>query len=212
MTRWINELMNDEAVYRTAPATPGLLKNSLSESRLRKPGGTDLGLLAGGYWLMDCTVQWRTMEYCEVCSVQGSVCNMQCEVLCSVQCSTVQFTICSVQCCAVCSVQFAVQQGLGGEDWQPVQRLDLACWQQWWRSGRPSWAESWGSCKSRRPGGRLSRRSARRQARRWRRGGWGAGLARYSDKCYKCKYASHTWNTFNNRNPLADTRVLSFWY
>ena len=205
-------------------------KNLLSESRLWKPGGTDLGFLAGGYWLMDCTVQWRTMEYCEVCSVQCSVCNVQCAVLCSVQCSAVQFAICSVQCCAVwnmqcevlcsvqcsvvqctvCSVQFAVQQGLGGEDCQPVQWLDLACWQQWWRSGRPSWAESSGSCKSRRPGGRLSRRSARRQARRWRRGGWGIGLARSSDKCNKCKYASHTWNTFNNRNPLADTRVLSF--
>ena len=25
MTRLINQLMNDEAVYRTAPATPGLL-------------------------------------------------------------------------------------------------------------------------------------------------------------------------------------------
>ena len=25
LTQWINELMNDEAVYRTAPATPGLL-------------------------------------------------------------------------------------------------------------------------------------------------------------------------------------------
>ena len=28
MTRLINQLMNDEAVYRTAPATPGLFKTS----------------------------------------------------------------------------------------------------------------------------------------------------------------------------------------
>ena len=28
LAEWINEWMNDEAVYRTAPATPGLLKNS----------------------------------------------------------------------------------------------------------------------------------------------------------------------------------------
>ena len=27
VTEWINQLINDEAVYRTAPATPGLLKN-----------------------------------------------------------------------------------------------------------------------------------------------------------------------------------------
>ena len=29
MTRLINQLMNDEAVYRTAPATPGLLNIGL---------------------------------------------------------------------------------------------------------------------------------------------------------------------------------------
>ena len=28
MTRLMNELINDEAVYRTAPATPGLLKTT----------------------------------------------------------------------------------------------------------------------------------------------------------------------------------------
>ena len=27
MNQWINESMNDKGVYRTAPATPGLLKN-----------------------------------------------------------------------------------------------------------------------------------------------------------------------------------------
>ena len=33
MSHLINQLMNDEAVYRTAPATPGLLINKLT-SRL----------------------------------------------------------------------------------------------------------------------------------------------------------------------------------
>ena len=32
MTDLMNELMNDEAVYRTAPATPGLLIKSLDQS------------------------------------------------------------------------------------------------------------------------------------------------------------------------------------
>ena len=27
LTEWMNQSMNDETVYRTAPATPGLLKN-----------------------------------------------------------------------------------------------------------------------------------------------------------------------------------------
>ena len=31
MTDWINESMNDEAVYRTAPATPGLLITGYGE-------------------------------------------------------------------------------------------------------------------------------------------------------------------------------------
>ena len=32
LTELINELMNDEAVYRTAPATPGLLNNFVVNS------------------------------------------------------------------------------------------------------------------------------------------------------------------------------------
>ena len=38
MTRLINELMSDEAVYRTAPATPSLLKSYWQENILLRPG------------------------------------------------------------------------------------------------------------------------------------------------------------------------------
>ena len=38
MTDFINELMNDEAVYRTAPATPGLLKIALFWEVIHCPG------------------------------------------------------------------------------------------------------------------------------------------------------------------------------
>ena len=36
MTDLINERINDEAVYRTAPATPGLLKTKKKSERSRK--------------------------------------------------------------------------------------------------------------------------------------------------------------------------------
>ena len=36
MTRLINQLISDEAVYRTAPATPGLLNICVSDRKLLK--------------------------------------------------------------------------------------------------------------------------------------------------------------------------------
>ena len=36
MTYLMNELMNDKAVYRLAPATPGLLINNISSQKLAK--------------------------------------------------------------------------------------------------------------------------------------------------------------------------------
>ena len=38
MTQSINQLMNHEAVYRTAPATPGLLITPMTKSRCLYPG------------------------------------------------------------------------------------------------------------------------------------------------------------------------------
>ena len=44
MTQSINELINDEAVYRTAPATPGLLITRLFvEQPLASPGSANDG-------------------------------------------------------------------------------------------------------------------------------------------------------------------------
>ena len=37
LTEWINQLINDEAVYKTAPATPGLLMSEWEKSQNLTP-------------------------------------------------------------------------------------------------------------------------------------------------------------------------------
>ena len=49
MTQWINEWISDEAVYRTAPATPGLLMNPQLYGCSRQCSRPVLGLCSMGF-------------------------------------------------------------------------------------------------------------------------------------------------------------------
>ena len=43
MIKSMNESLNDEDVYRTAPATPGLLMFAVGEGRIAAEGGHPIG-------------------------------------------------------------------------------------------------------------------------------------------------------------------------
>ena len=53
MTYWINESVNDEGVYRTAPATPGLLITIFPSNRyvINRPGVAGIVLKKFSYWI-----------------------------------------------------------------------------------------------------------------------------------------------------------------
>ena len=62
----MNQLINDEAVYRTAPATPGLLIGNIYRLPFSNPpygGGAELYF--GGLLLMDHSDHHRVKYFCE---------------------------------------------------------------------------------------------------------------------------------------------------